>query len=98
MGSKIKSVTSREVFSRRGHPGIEATVRTADGASGRAMATAGLSICEHEVKFVYDGGTRWNGMGVLKAVENVNTVIAKRLVGMDVTRQRELDPASPRRR
>ncbi len=93
MGSKIKSVTAREVFSRRGHPGIEAMVRTEDGARGRAMATAGLSICEHEVKFVYDGGTRWNGMGVLKAVENVNTVIAKRLVGMDVTRQREIDEA-----
>jgi len=91
MGSKIKSVTAREILSQRGHPGIIATVKTDDGASGSAMATAGLSVCEHEVKFVYDGGKRWNGLGVLKAVENVNTIIAPKLVGMDVTKQRAID-------
>jgi len=91
MGSKIRSVTAREVLSLRGHPGIMATVRTEEGASGSAMATAGLSVCEHEVKFVYDGGKRWNGMGVLKAVENVKTIIAPKLVGMDVTKQRAID-------
>jgi enolase len=91
VGSKIKSITAREVFSQRGHPGIEAIVRTEDNASGRAMATAGLSVCEHEVKFVYDGGTRWGGMGVLKAVSNVNAIIAPKLVGRDVTQQRAID-------
>jgi len=91
LGSKIESVTAREVFSLHGHPGIEAIVRMDDGASGRAMATAGLSVCEHEVKFVYDGGKRWGGLGVLKAVENVNTIIAPKLVGMDVTNQRAVD-------
>ena len=91
MGSKIKSVAASEVLSQRGHPGIMATVRTDDGSTGSAMATAGLSFCEHEVKFVHDGGKRWGGMGVLKAVENVNNVIAPKLIGMDVTKQRAID-------
>ncbi|MCJ7608337.1 phosphopyruvate hydratase [Candidatus Bathyarchaeota archaeon] len=91
MGSRILSVYAREVFSLRGHPGIEAIVKTEDGATGRALATAGLSIGEHEVKFVYDGGKKWRGLGVTKAVDNVNNVIAPALKGMDATRQREID-------
>jgi len=91
MGSKIETVYAREVFSLRGHPGIEAIVKTEDGAVGRAMATAGLSVGEHEVKFVYDGGKRWGGMGVLKAVGNVNNIIGPALKGMDATKQREID-------
>lgn len=60
-GSLIKSVTAREVFSDRGHPGVEAVVVTEDGCRGRAMATAGLSVGRHEVQFAYDGGKRWGG-------------------------------------
>ncbi len=93
MGSKIKSVVAREIFSDRGHPGIEAIVRTEDGASGKAMATAGVSVGEHEVKFAYDGGNRWGGLGVSRAVENVNKIIAPVLKGMDVTDQRSIDHA-----
>lgn len=93
MGSKIKSVYAREVFSLRGHPGIEAIIKTDNGASGRAIVTAGLSVGEHEVKFIYDGGTRWGGLGVLKAVRNVNTLIAPKIHGMDVTQQRSIDDA-----
>jgi len=55
------------------------------------MATAGLSIGKHEVPFVYDGGPRYNGLGVLKAVANVETLIAPALRGMDATRQRAID-------
>ena len=90
-GSRISSVTAREVYSDRGHPGLEAVVVTADGSRGVAMATAGLSIGKHEVPFVYDGGSRYNGLGVLKAVNNVSELIAPALVGMDATRQREVD-------
>ena len=90
-GSIIKSVIAREVFSDRGHPGIEAVVVTANGARGAALATAGLSIGKHEVQFAYDGGERWNGLGVLKAVANVHEIIAPAIVGMDATRQREVD-------
>jgi len=91
VGSKIKSIIAREVYSMRGHPGIETVVRTEDGALGRAQVTAGLSVGKHEVKFVYDGGKRFGGRGMLKAVENVNKVIAPALKGMDVTEQRAID-------
>ncbi|UCD72690.1 MAG: phosphopyruvate hydratase [Candidatus Bathyarchaeota archaeon] len=91
MGSKIQSVFAREIFSMRGHPGVEATVTTEDGASGVAIATAGVSIGKHEVQFAYDGEKRYQGKGVLKAVENVNKTIGPALKGMDATRQREID-------
>jgi len=91
MGSKIKSVHARQIFSDRGHPGIEAAVTTEEGKTGTAIATAGVSIGKYEVQFVYDGGERWAGMGVQKAIDNVNTVIAPAIKGMDATRQREID-------
>jgi enolase len=90
-GSLIKSVFAREIYSERGHPGIEATVVTENGATGTAVATAGISVGQFEIKFVYDGGNRLGGMGVLKAVDNVNNAIAPVLKGMDATRQREID-------
>jgi enolase len=91
MGSKIKSVHARQIFSDRGHPGIEAIVTTEEGKTGTAIATAGVSIGKYEVQFVYDGGERWAGMGVQKAVDNINTVIAPAIKGIDTTRQREID-------
>jgi enolase len=93
MDSRIKSVFAREVFSERGHPGIEATVVTEDGSTGTAIVTAGVSVGKHEVRFVYDGGARWGGMGVLRAVENVNSIIGPAIRGMDASRQREVDRA-----
>jgi len=90
-GSIIKSVSAREVSSDRGHPGIEAVVVTANGARGVALATAGLSIGKHEVPFVYDGGTRFAGLGLRGAVRNVEEIIAPTLKGMDATCQREID-------
>ncbi|MFH1086770.1 MAG: enolase C-terminal domain-like protein [Chloroflexota bacterium] len=90
-GSLIKSVSAREVFSGRGHPGVEATVVTANGGRGLAVATAGLSVGEHEVNFVYDGGARFAGHGVRTAVRNVNELFAPALRGMDATQQRRID-------
>ena len=92
-GPIIKSVTAREVFSDRGHPGVETTVVTQDGSSGTAEVTAGTSVGKHEVKFAYDGGKRWGGMGVMKAVSNIHNAIAPALEGMDATKQREVDGA-----
>lgn len=86
-GSIIKSVMAREIFSGRGHPAIEATVITENGSSGVAVATAGLSVGEHEVQFAYDGGKRWNGRGVLKAVGFVHEIIAPALIGVDASKQ-----------
>jgi enolase len=90
-GSTIQSVTAREIFSGRGHPSIEATVTTANGAMGVAEATAGLSVGEHEVQFAYDGGQRWGGRGVLKAVALVHDIIGPALQGVDASNQSDLD-------
>lgn len=90
-GTRITAVTARQVFSSRGHPGVEATVTTANGAVGSAIVTAGVSVGKHEVQFTYDGGEKWRGRGVLRAVHNVETVIGPALIGMDASRQQEID-------
>ncbi len=82
-GAAIVSVTAREVFSDRGHPGVEATVTTESGVKGTAICTAGVSVGTHEVEFAYDGGTKWRGKGVMRAVNAVNDIIAPALRGMD---------------
>ena len=92
-GSTIVSVTARQVFSDRGHPGVEATVVTENGATGVAVVTAGVSVGVHEVQFAYDGGAKWRGRGVLKAVDNVVNVIGPAIAGMDAARQLEVDDA-----
>ncbi len=89
----IKSVWAREVYTRRGHPGVEAIVVTQSGAQGRAVCTSGISIGTHEVKFNLDGGKKWNGKGVMGAVNNVKNIIAPVLIGMDATKQFEIDNA-----
>lgn len=89
--SIITSVTARQIFSDRGHPGVEATVTTANGAKGVAVVTAGISVGVHEVQFAYDGGKKWGGRGVLKAVQNVVDVIAPAVIGLDASRQHEVD-------
>lgn len=90
-GSEIVSVRARQIYSERGHPGVEARVETANGGVGVAVATAGISIGEHEIQFVYDSGTKFNGKGVMKAVANVNDIIGPKIKGLDATKQREID-------
>ena len=92
-GSTIIQVQARQVLSGRGYPAVEAVVTTENGASGTAQCTAGHSVGTHEVAFSYDGGSRWGGRGVTKAVERVNTVIAETIVGMDAADQRAVDYA-----
>jgi enolase len=91
--SEIVQVTARQVHSDRGHPGVEAVVRTANGTEGVAVCTAGTSVGAHEVEFAYDGGERWGGRGVTAAARSVNQVIAQAIRGMDASRQREVDEA-----
>jgi enolase len=55
------------------------------------MPSSGISVGQYEAAFLWDGGDRWFGRGVLKAVENVKTIIAPKLVGLDVTQQRLID-------
>ena len=75
MSSKIKSIHARQILSIRGHPGIETTVTIEDSSTGTAAVTAGVSIGEHEVFFVNDGGKKWNGLGQQKAVDIINNII-----------------------
>lgn len=89
---KIQSIYAREVLDSRGNPTVEVEVTGNDGSFGRAIVPSGASTGVHEAVELRDGNTdRYNGLGVCKAVENVNTIIAKELIGKDVTHQREID-------
>ena len=92
--SAIVSVRGREVLDSRGNPTVEAEVILESGAIGRAIVPSGASTGEREALELRDGDPRrFHGKGVLKAVDNVNGEIAKRLKGMDPYNQREIDLA-----
>jgi len=87
----IKEIRAREILDCRGNPTVEVDVLTNGGFLGRADVPSGRSTGEHEALELRDGGDRYNGKGVLKAVSNVNEIIAPALKGRDVTKQREND-------
>jgi enolase len=88
----IIDVYAREVMDSRGNPTIEVEVRTESGSFGRAMVPSGASTGEREALELRDGDkTRFLGKGVLKAVANVNDIIAEEVIGMDVTDQAGID-------
>ncbi|MBB6098979.1 enolase [Deinobacterium chartae] len=87
----IEKIIAREVLDSRGNPTVEAEVHLESGARGRAIVPSGASTGSHEANELRDGGARYLGKGVEKAVENVRTVIAPALIGMDATRQIEVD-------
>ncbi len=90
--SQIVSVHAREILDSRGNPTIEVEVVTSSGASGRAAVPSGASTGENEALELRDGDkSRYLGKGVLKAVHNVNNVIAEEIMGMDVTDQIAVD-------
>ena len=92
MSTKIVAVHGREILDSRGNPTVEADVRLADGALGRAAVPSGASTGEHEAIELRDGDkSHYLGKGVLKAVAHVNTAIADAVTGMDATDQRALD-------
>ncbi|MCC8019224.1 MAG: phosphopyruvate hydratase [Rikenellaceae bacterium] len=92
--SQIVSVHGREILDSRGNPTVEVEVATASGAFGRAAVPSGASTGEHEALELRDGDKgRYGGKGVLKAVQNVNEVIAKEIIGMPVTDQVGIDKA-----
>ncbi len=76
----IKSVHAREILDSRGNPTVEVEITLKDGSFGRAAVPSGASTGSHEAIELRDGGTRYGGKGVLKAVTNVNTEIAKMIV------------------
>jgi enolase len=88
--SKIMKIRSREILDSRGNPTVEADVFTNGGLS-RASVPSGASAGKYEAFELRDGGRRYLGEGVLKAVNNVNNVIAKKVIGQDCTKQKEVD-------
>ena len=91
---KIESVHAREILDSRGNPTVEVEISVRGGAMGRALVPSGASTGQHEALELRDGRKRrYGGKGVLKAVENVNRTIARRIKGMDVRRQAEIDRA-----
>jgi enolase len=87
----IESVAAREILDSRGNPTTEVTVLLDDGAVGTAAVPSGASTGAYEAVELRDGGRRYGGKGVLKAVKNVNTEIAKALHGFPASEQRVID-------
>ncbi len=87
----IKDVHAREILDSRGNPTVEAVVVLEDGSRGKAAVPSGASTGTHEAIELRDGGIRYHGKGVLKAVKNVNTSIKKALVGQNAYDQRAID-------
>ena len=89
--SIIINIFARQIFDSRGNPTVEVDVTTENGVMGRAAVPSGASTGEHEAVELRDGGAAYMGKGVLKAVENVNTLIAAELLGVSVFEQNMID-------
>ncbi|SMB88342.1 phosphopyruvate hydratase [Deinococcus hopiensis] len=89
----IEKVIAREVLDSRGNPTVEAEVHLDTGFSGRAIVPSGASTGTHEALELRDGGTRYLGKGVLKAVQNVNEALGPAVVGLDASEQASIDAA-----
>jgi enolase len=89
--SIIINIHARQILDSRGNPTVEVDVVTENGIMGRAAVPSGASTGEHEAVELRDGGNSYMGKGVLKAVENVNTIIAQELLGTSVFEQNLID-------
>ena len=89
---KISQILSQEILDSRGNPTVETTVILENGLKATASVPSGASTGSHEALELRDGDIkRYGGKGVLKAVENVNIIIAQEILGMDATQQEEID-------
>ena len=89
--SKIIKINARQIFDSRGNPTVEVDVLTENGFFGRAAVPSGASTGEHEAVELRDGGDKYMGKGVLNAVNNVNQIIAKEIIGKSVFDQKKID-------
>lgn len=87
----IVRIKAREILDSKARPMVEVDVWTAGGIMGRGAAPCGTSVGSHEAFVLRDGGSRYAGMGVLKAVQNVTGVIGPALLGKDVCNQNAID-------
>ena len=89
---KIKSVQAQEILDSRGNPTLEAVVTLEDSSTGWAAIPSGASTGQYEAVELRDGdASRYQGLGVLKAIENINTILAPAVVGLDAANQQLLD-------
>jgi enolase len=91
--SEIERVHARQILDSRGNPTVEVEVGLRSGAHGHAAVPAGASTGEFEARELRDGGARWQGKGVMRAVANVRGEIAEAVRGLDASDQRTLDTA-----
>jgi enolase len=90
--SIIKEITAREILDSRGNPTLEATVILSDSITGKASVPSGASTGKYEAVELRDGNKkRYNGLGVLTAVENVNSIISSACIGMSPFDQKSID-------
>jgi len=89
--SIISHIHARQILDSRGNPTVEVDVYTESGVLGRAAVPSGASTGEYEAVELRDGGDLYLGKGVLKAIENVNEVIAPELIGFSVFEQNLID-------
>lgn len=89
--SIIINIHARQILDSRGNPTVEVDVTTENGIMGRAAVPSGASTGEHEAVELRDGGDTYMGKGVLKAVDNVNSIIAQELLGISVFEQNMID-------
>ena len=89
--SIIINIHARQILDSRGNPTVEVDVTTENGFIGRAAVPSGASTGEHEAVELRDGGSTYMGKGVLKAVDNVNAIIAQELLGVSVFEQNLID-------
>ncbi|MCM2301695.1 MAG: phosphopyruvate hydratase, partial [Flavobacteriaceae bacterium] len=89
--SIIINIHARQIFDSRGNPTIEVDVTTENGIMGRAAVPSGASTGEYEAVELRDGGKDYMGKGVLKAIQNVNEIIAQELLGISVFEQNFID-------
>src|SRR5579872_5287388 len=90
--TRIADIRGREILDSRGNPTVEADVILDSGVTGRAAVPSGASTGSREAVELRDGDKKkYLGKGVLKAVANVNKVLAPRIIGMDPLKQKEID-------
>lgn len=90
--AKIKNIYASEILDSRGNPTIETTVELSDGASAKSSAPSGASVGTYEsVELRDDDKGRFGGLGVLKAMNNVNNVLGPKLLGLEVFDQQRID-------
>ncbi len=87
---KIKSIKAREILDSRGNPTVEVELLTNLG-NFLASAPSGASVGKYEAKELRDGGERYKGKGALKAIKNIEEIIAPKLIGVEINNQKEID-------